>query len=67
MVCYGNRFLICHEEMWGIGGLAPPFLTSALDGGKVVNFTPVSFYLCVHIAYSIHIAIIGGRGGHSVM
>jgi hypothetical protein len=22
-----------HEEIWGSGGMAPPFLTSALDGG----------------------------------
>jgi hypothetical protein len=22
-----------HEDIWGSGGIAPPFLTSALDGG----------------------------------
>jgi hypothetical protein len=24
----------CHEDIWGSGGTAPPFLTSALDGGE---------------------------------
>jgi hypothetical protein len=23
-----------HEDVWGNGGIAPPFLTSALDGGE---------------------------------
>jgi hypothetical protein len=25
--------MLCHEDMWGSGGIAPPFLASALDGG----------------------------------
>jgi hypothetical protein len=24
-----------HEDVWGSGGIAPPFLTSALDGGQL--------------------------------
>jgi hypothetical protein len=24
---------LCHEDIWESGGIAPPFLTSALDGG----------------------------------
>jgi hypothetical protein len=35
-----------HEDVWGIGGIAPPFLTSALDGDELSasffsRFTPV--------------------------
>jgi hypothetical protein len=25
---------LCHEDMWGSGGIAPPFLTLALDGSE---------------------------------
>jgi hypothetical protein len=25
---------LCHEDVWGSGGTAPPFLTSAVDGGE---------------------------------
>jgi hypothetical protein len=25
---------LCHKDIWGSGGIAPPFLTSALDGGE---------------------------------
>jgi hypothetical protein len=24
---------LCHEDIWGSGGIAPSFLTSTLDGG----------------------------------
>jgi hypothetical protein len=24
----------CHEDVWGSGGVAPPFLTLALDGNE---------------------------------
>jgi hypothetical protein len=35
---------LCHEDMWGSGGIAPPFLISALHGGewsysRIDNFT----------------------------
>jgi hypothetical protein len=26
--------VLCHEYIWGSGGIAPPFLTSALDEGE---------------------------------
>jgi hypothetical protein len=32
-LCLINSAL-CHEDIWGGGGIAPPFLTSALDGGE---------------------------------
>jgi hypothetical protein len=32
-LCFIN-FAICHEDIWGSGGIAPPFLTSALDRGE---------------------------------
>jgi hypothetical protein len=32
-LCLINKAL-CHEDIWGSGGIAPPFLTSALDGGE---------------------------------
>jgi hypothetical protein len=32
-------YALRHEDMWGSGGTAPPFLTQALDG--VVSFTPL--------------------------
>jgi hypothetical protein len=25
---------LCHEDIWGSGGIASPFLTSPLDGGE---------------------------------
>jgi hypothetical protein len=25
---------LCHENIWAGGGIAPPFLTLALDGGE---------------------------------
>jgi hypothetical protein len=25
---------LCHEDIWGSGGIAPPFLTSTLGGGE---------------------------------
>jgi hypothetical protein len=28
------NFALCHEGIWVTGGIAPPFLTSALDGGE---------------------------------
>jgi hypothetical protein len=32
---------VCHEDIWGNGDIAPPFLTSALDGGEwLVSFMP---------------------------
>jgi hypothetical protein len=36
---------LCHEEVWGSGGIAPPFLTSALVGcewsaARLCRFTP---------------------------
>jgi hypothetical protein len=33
-----------HEDIWGSALRAPPFLTSALDGGEWAN---VSMYVCV--------------------
>jgi hypothetical protein len=32
-----------HEDMWGSGGIAPPFLTSALDGGEWSASRPGTF------------------------
>jgi hypothetical protein len=28
------KLSLCHEDIWGSGGIAPPFLTSALDWGE---------------------------------
>jgi hypothetical protein len=28
------EFFLCHEDLWGSGGIASPFLTSAVDGGE---------------------------------
>jgi hypothetical protein len=44
--CYRDSFtlpLLFHEDVWGIGGIAPSFLTSALDG-TVMSFTPWPLY-----------------------
>jgi hypothetical protein len=30
-LCFMDSAL-CHEDVWRIGDIAPPFLTSALDG-----------------------------------
>jgi hypothetical protein len=43
-LCLINSAL-CHEDICGTGGIAPPFLTSALDGGewsasRTCHFTP---------------------------
>jgi hypothetical protein len=32
-LCLINEAL-CNEDIWGSGGIAPPFLTSVLDGGE---------------------------------
>jgi hypothetical protein len=29
-----NYYFVLHEDIWGSGGIAPPFLTLALDGGE---------------------------------
>jgi hypothetical protein len=29
----GNKYILGVEDVWGNEGIAPPFLTSALDGG----------------------------------
>jgi hypothetical protein len=31
------------QYIWGTGGLAPPFLTSALDGGEWIGSRPGAF------------------------
>jgi hypothetical protein len=28
------NYTALHEEVWGSGGIAPPFLTSLIDGGE---------------------------------
>jgi hypothetical protein len=28
------NYALCHEDIWRSGGISPPFLTSALDGGE---------------------------------
>jgi hypothetical protein len=28
--------LLCHEDIWGSGGIAPPFLTSTVDEGELL-------------------------------
>jgi hypothetical protein len=28
------NYALCHEDIWGSGCIAPPFLASALDGGE---------------------------------
>jgi hypothetical protein len=35
----------CHEDIWGSGATAPLVLTSALDAGELVSFTPLPLYL----------------------
>jgi hypothetical protein len=34
------NYALCHEDMWGSGGIAPPFLTSELDGGELSASSP---------------------------
>jgi hypothetical protein len=34
---------LCHEDIWASGGITPPFLTSALDGGELSGSCPNSF------------------------
>jgi hypothetical protein len=34
---------LCHEDIWGSGGVAPPFLTSALHGGERSTSRPGRF------------------------
>jgi hypothetical protein len=41
-LCLINSAL-CHEDIWGSGGIAPPFLTSALDGGEWSASRPCRF------------------------
>jgi hypothetical protein len=34
---------LCHEDIWGSGGIAPPCLTSVLDGGEWSASRPCLF------------------------
>jgi hypothetical protein len=34
---------VCHEDIWGSGGIVPPVLTKALDGGQWSASRPDSF------------------------
>jgi hypothetical protein len=36
---------LCHEDIWGSEGIAPPFLTPALDGGEWSDSRPDRFTL----------------------
>jgi hypothetical protein len=36
-------YALCHEDIWESGGIAPPFLTSALDGGEWSTSHPGHF------------------------
>jgi hypothetical protein len=36
---------VCHEDIWGSGGILPPFLTSALDGDEWSASRPGRFTL----------------------
>jgi hypothetical protein len=36
-------YALCHEDIWGSGGIAPPFLTSAIDGGEWSASRPCHF------------------------
>jgi hypothetical protein len=38
---------LCQEHIWGSGGIAPPFLTSALAGRRLVSKVKVKFSLCL--------------------
>jgi hypothetical protein len=29
-----TNYVLCHKNIWGSGGIAPPFLTSATDGSE---------------------------------
>jgi hypothetical protein len=41
-LCLINEAL-CYEHIWGSGGIAPHFLTSALDGGELSASRPCRF------------------------
>jgi hypothetical protein len=43
-LCLINQAL-CHQDIWGSGGIAPPFLTSSLDGGVWSASRPGRFTL----------------------
>jgi hypothetical protein len=36
-------YALCHEDIWGSGGIAPPFFASALDGGEWSASRPCRF------------------------
>jgi hypothetical protein len=37
------NYALCNENIWGSGGIAPPFLTSALDAGELSVSRPCRF------------------------
>jgi hypothetical protein len=39
-----NNYIPRHEDVKGTGGIAPPFPTSAIDGGKLSISRPGRFY-----------------------
>jgi hypothetical protein len=52
--------VVCHEDIWGSGGIAPSFLSSTLDGGEWSASCPVCF-TARERALGTH--WIGGLGG----
>jgi hypothetical protein len=46
-LCLMNHALR-HKDVWGSGGIAPPFLTSALDGGELSSPCPGHFTFGTH-------------------
>jgi hypothetical protein len=60
------------EDLWGSGGLAPTFLTSALDGGKwsvshLVRFTPEVRAASTHWIGEKKLALVLARAGNRTL
>jgi hypothetical protein len=56
-------YALCHEDIWRSGRIAPPLLTSALDGGEWLTFRLCRFNP-TEIAHGTH--WIGGWVGPTV-
>jgi hypothetical protein len=55
----------CHEYIWGSGGIGPPFLTSALDGGEWSASRPGVFIPGTHL-YIVYAILYMGNSRNNI-
>jgi hypothetical protein len=56
------NYALCYEDIWGSGGIAPPFFTSALDGSDQLH-GPVALHQEKKKLYSLDRRLGGPQSG----